>query len=116
LPSTYEIGSANKSLHQTACKEATADLDDRRGFSETKAFSPPGYSHMKTFIKYSITVVIVLSIVLVVAWYYASGEHFISVSLICYGFLLGYLSAWFHIGRRLGYRSFSRFLADNSGI
>jgi uncharacterized membrane protein len=71
---------------------------------------------MKTFSKYAVTILIILAVVLGIAWFYASGEHFIRVSLICYGFLLGYLSAWFHIGYRQGFRKFSRFLADESAV
>jgi hypothetical protein len=71
---------------------------------------------MKTFRKYAIIVSVVLAAVLGIAWFYASGEHFIRLSLICYGFLLGYLAAWFHIGRRQGFRKFWRFLADDSGV
>ncbi len=71
---------------------------------------------MKVFIKYEITILIVLFVVLGIAWFYASGEHFIRVSLICYGFLFGYLAAWFHIGRRQGFRKFSRFLENDSRV
>jgi hypothetical protein len=71
---------------------------------------------MKTFGRYAITVLIVLAVVLGIARLYASGEHFIRVSLICYGFLLGYLAAWVHIGRRQGFRKFSRFLMDDAGV
>jgi hypothetical protein len=71
---------------------------------------------MKTFRKYAVTVFVILAAVLGIAWFYASGERFIRVSLICYGFLLGYLAAWFHIGRRHGFREFLRFLADGSGV
>jgi hypothetical protein len=71
---------------------------------------------MKTFIKNAITVFFILGTVLGIAWFYASGEHFIRVSLICYGFLLGYLAAWFHIGRCQGFRKLSRFLGDDSGV
>jgi hypothetical protein len=70
---------------------------------------------MKTFIKYTITVLIALAVVLGIARFYAPGEHFMIISLICYGFLLGYLAAWFHIGRRKGFRKLSTFL-DNSGV
>ncbi len=62
--------------------------------------------NMKTFRKYAIMVFVVLATVLGTAWYYASREQFIRVSLICYGFLVGYLAAWFHIGRRLEFRKF----------
>jgi hypothetical protein len=67
---------------------------------------------VKIIIKFVITVLIILAAVLGIAWFYSSGEHFIRVSLICYGFLLGYLAAWFHIGRRQGFKKFSAFLSD----
>jgi len=71
---------------------------------------------MKTFLKYAITVLIVLSFVLGIAWFYASGEHFIRVSLICYGFSLGYLAAWLHIGGHKGFRKFSQFMKNDSAV
>jgi hypothetical protein len=71
---------------------------------------------MKTFRKYALTVLVILAALLGIARFYASGEHFIRVSLICCGFFIGYLAAWFHIGRRHGFGKFSRFLADDSGF
>jgi hypothetical protein len=50
---------------------------------------------MKTFSQYVIAVNVVLAAVLAIAWIYASGEHLVRVSLICYGFLLGYLQHGF---------------------
>jgi hypothetical protein len=72
--------------------------------------------NMKTFGKYVAIVFVVLAAVLGIAWFCASGEHLIRVSLICYGFLLGYFAAWFHIGRGQGFRRLSRFLAGDSGV
>ncbi|HET7832014.1 MAG TPA: hypothetical protein VFK88_03525 [Gallionella sp.] len=68
---------------------------------------------MKTFGSYAIAVLTVLAVVLGIAWLYAPDERFIQVSLICYGFFLGYLSAWFHIGRRHGFGKLSKYLTDN---
>ena len=53
------------------------------------------YIHMKIFWKNTIGVLIVLAVVIGIAWYYTPGEHFVRVSIICYGYLLGWFSAWF---------------------
>jgi uncharacterized membrane protein len=50
---------------------------------------------MNMFRRYTIIVLIVLAVVCGIAWFYTPGEHFIRVSLICYGYLLGWFSAWF---------------------
>jgi len=68
---------------------------------------------MKTFTRYLVSVLCILAVVLGVARFYDAGVHFSQVSLICYGFLIGYLAAWFHIGRRQGFGRFSRFLEDS---
>ena len=52
------------------------------------------YIHIKIFWKITIFVLIVLAVVIGIAWYYSAGEHFVRVSLICYGYLLGWFSAW----------------------
>lgn len=70
---------------------------------------------MKTFRRYAVAVFAVLTAVVGLAWFFSSGEHFVRISLICYGFLLGYIAAWLHIGRRQGFRKFSRFLGGDSG-
>ncbi len=70
---------------------------------------------MKAFRKYVVIVFVVLAAVLGIARISASGRHFTPVSFICYGFLIGYLAAWFHIGCRQGFRNLSRFL-DDSGV
>jgi disulfide bond formation protein DsbB len=49
---------------------------------------------MDTFRGYTIIVLIVLAVVFGMAWFFTPREHFIRVSLICYGYLLGWLSAW----------------------
>jgi hypothetical protein len=53
------------------------------------------YIHKKFFWKNTIVVLIILAVVIGIAWYYSAGEHFVRVSLICYGYLLGWFSAWF---------------------
>jgi Na+/H+ antiporter NhaC len=50
---------------------------------------------MRTFIRYTLAVLLLLSVVLVVAWFYRPREHFILVASVCYGYLIGWLSAWF---------------------
>jgi ABC-type Fe3+ transport system permease subunit len=52
------------------------------------------YIHIKFFWKITIVVLIVLAVVIGIAWYYSAGEHFVRVSLICCGYLLGWFSAW----------------------
>jgi uncharacterized membrane protein YfcA len=44
---------------------------------------------------YFITVVIVIAVVLLAEWFMNGGEHFKDVALICYGFVIGWLVAWF---------------------
>jgi hypothetical protein len=44
-------------------------------------------------------VVIVLAVVIGLAWFYTSGQNFIGVSAVCYGYLLGWLSTWFYANR-----------------
>jgi hypothetical protein len=70
---------------------------------------------MKAFTKYTITTLLVLGVVLGISEFFEGGTHFAPISHICYGFLLGYLAEWFHIGRRRGFGKLSRFL-DDSGI
>jgi xanthine/uracil permease len=53
------------------------------------------YIHIKIIWKNTIVVLIVLAVVIGIAWYYSAGEHFVRVSLICCGYLLGWFSAWF---------------------
>jgi Zn-dependent protease with chaperone function len=50
---------------------------------------------MTTFRRNTIIVLIVLAVVVGIAWFLAPGEHFVRVSLICYGDLLGWFSSWF---------------------
>ena len=38
---------------------------------------------------------IAIGVVLGIAWFYKGGGHFKNVALICYGFVIGWLSAAF---------------------
>ena len=42
----------------------------------------------------TVIVLLVLGVVVAIAWLYGSGEHFVRVSSVCYGYLLGWLGAW----------------------
>lgn len=42
---------------------------------------------------YIIAVLVVIAVVLLVAWFFTPYQHFFNVSLVCYGFLLGWFSA-----------------------
>jgi hypothetical protein len=48
---------------------------------------------MQTFRGRLIAMTIVIAVVLSIAWFYKGGGHFKNVALICYGFVLGWLSA-----------------------
>lgn len=65
---------------------------------------------MNLFLIYLLPVIVFMGIVVGVSWLYSSGEHLLQVLLICYGFLIGYLAAWFHLGWRHGFRKLLAFL------
>jgi hypothetical protein len=45
---------------------------------------------------YIISAVIIIAVILIAARFVHGGVAYKSVSLICYGFLIGYLVAWLH--------------------
>jgi hypothetical protein len=49
---------------------------------------------MKVFVICSVVVVVVLAVIVGVAWYYAPPQHFLGVSAVCYGYVLGWFGAW----------------------
>jgi len=49
---------------------------------------------MNMFRRYFLIVLSILAVIIGIAWFFTSGEHFIRLSLICHGFLLGWISAW----------------------
>jgi hypothetical protein len=49
---------------------------------------------MKIFAICTLVVVVVLAIIVGVAWYLAPPRGFFGVSAVCYGYLLGWLGAW----------------------
>ncbi|MGO8761684.1 MAG: hypothetical protein ACLP2P_08755 [Desulfobaccales bacterium] len=55
---------------------------------------------MKTFRGYVVALGIPIAVVLGIAWFYKGGEHFKNVALICYGFVIGWLSAAFVFKRQ----------------
>lgn len=50
---------------------------------------------MKPFLTYTVLVVVVLATVVGIARFYSPKEHFLLVSSVCYGYLIGWSSAWF---------------------
>jgi uncharacterized membrane protein YfcA len=48
---------------------------------------------MQTFRERLVATVIAIALVLSIAWFYKGGEHFKNVALVCYGFVIGWLSA-----------------------
>jgi uncharacterized membrane protein YfcA len=55
---------------------------------------------MKTFRGYVVPLALTISMVLGLAWFYKGGEHFKIVALICYGYVIGWLSAAFVFKRK----------------
>jgi hypothetical protein len=49
---------------------------------------------MAAFLKQTVVVILVLGAVVAIAWLNAPRAHFVGVSAVCYGFLLGWLCAW----------------------
>jgi cbb3-type cytochrome oxidase subunit 3 len=43
--------------------------------------------------------VMLLFIVCGIAWFYSPHRHFVGVLTICYGFLIGWIAAWFSMYR-----------------
>jgi hypothetical protein len=108
-------------IHQKGAKNQTnaTGLHNHKAKSAIKIrqeLEPSHFWHdyipMKTFGKYIVGVLVILAVVLGIARFHDAGQHFMPVSLICYGFLIGYLAAWFHIGHHQGFSEFSRFLDD----
>jgi uncharacterized membrane protein YfcA len=59
-----------------------------------------GHPRMKTFRRYLVALVIAIGAVLAIAWFYKGGEHFKYVALVCYGYVIGWLSAAFVFRRK----------------
>jgi predicted benzoate:H+ symporter BenE len=49
---------------------------------------------MAAFVKQTLVVLFVLGAVVAIAWLRASRVHFVGLSAVCYGFLIGWLCAW----------------------
>jgi hypothetical protein len=50
---------------------------------------------MKAFLRYVVALATTIAVVLGIAWLYKGGGHFKSVALVCYGYVIGWLSAAF---------------------
>jgi len=59
-----------------------------------------GHLRLKTLCGYVVALAIPMAVVLCLAWFYKGGEHFKNVALICYGFVIGWLSAAFVFMRK----------------
>jgi nucleoside permease NupC len=47
------------------------------------------------FRRYTPFVLLGIAVVLVIAWVFAPDKRFVLVACICFGYLLGWFSAWF---------------------
>jgi uncharacterized membrane protein len=54
---------------------------------------------MSAFMKRTAIALLLLGIVCAAAWFYAPHRHFVGVSTVCYGFVIGWLAAWFSVYR-----------------
>jgi O-antigen/teichoic acid export membrane protein len=54
---------------------------------------------MSAFMTRTAIAVIVLGAVCAAAWLYAPRQHFVGVSAVCYGFLIGWFVAWYSVYR-----------------
>ena len=54
---------------------------------------------MSAFVKRTGFAILLLFIVCGIAWFYGRQQHFVSVPTICYGFLIGWMAAWFSMYR-----------------
>jgi hypothetical protein len=54
---------------------------------------------MNAFMSRTAFAVFVLGTLCAVAWLYAPRQHFVGVSAVCYGFLIGWFAAWFAVYR-----------------
>jgi len=54
---------------------------------------------MNAFAKRTAFAILLLLVVCGIAWLYGPHLHFVGVSAICYGFLIGWIAAWFSMFR-----------------
>jgi hypothetical protein len=51
------------------------------------------------FITRTTVALAILGAICLAAWLYAPRQHFIGVSAVCYGFLIGWAAAWYSVYR-----------------
>ncbi len=49
------------------------------------------------FRRYTPGVLLILAVVLGIVWFFLPREHFIPIACICFGYLIGWFSAWFRL-------------------
>jgi uncharacterized membrane protein len=54
---------------------------------------------MSAFMIRTAVAVLILGVLCTVAWFYAPRQHFVGVSAVCYGFLIGWFAAWYSVYR-----------------
>ena len=54
---------------------------------------------MSAFLKRTALAILLLLVLCGVAWFYGPHHHFVGVLTICYGFLIGWIAAWFSMYR-----------------
>jgi cbb3-type cytochrome oxidase subunit 3 len=54
---------------------------------------------MTAFLKRTALAILLLLVLCGIAWFYGPHRHVVGVLTICYGFLIGWIAAWFSMYR-----------------
>jgi cbb3-type cytochrome oxidase subunit 3 len=54
---------------------------------------------MSAFVKRTALALVLLFVVCGIVWFYSPHRRFVGVLTICYGFLIGWIAAWFSMYR-----------------
>ena len=54
---------------------------------------------MTVFLRRTALAILLLLVLCGAAWFYGPHRHFVGVLTICYGFLIGWIAAWFSMYR-----------------
>ena len=54
---------------------------------------------LSAFVKRTTLAILLLFVLCGIAWLYGPHRHFVGVLTICYGFLIGWIAAWFSMYR-----------------
>ena len=57
---------------------------------------------MSAFLKRTALALLLLFVLCGIAWFYGPHRHFVGALTICYGFLIGWIAAWFSMYRSSG--------------